>query len=211
MNLAVRDQASRSAPASAERRDHRQTSQLLPLIFEQLDTRRKITVLEVGRAMPETVAFFSQYRCRLHVLDLYGELESGHLDRAGTGKTLQRQFQELFGFEPGTQLDLCLLWDLPHYLEEKQLRAFSAALWPWLQPHSRAHIFGVHSAATQLLNREYGIVNIDSLSVRPRETDQLKHSPHPQSFLSEWLTCFSTSRGVLLGDGKIESIMSARL
>jgi len=211
LNLAVRDQASRSAPASAERRDHRQTSQLLPLIFEQLDTRRKITVLEVGRAMPETVAFFSQYRCRLHVLDLYGELESGQLDRAGTGKTLQRQFQELFAFEPGTQLDLCLLWDLPHYLEEKQLRAFSAALWPWLQPHSRAHIFGVHSAATQLLNREYGIVNIDSLSVRPRETEQLKHSPHPQSFLSEWLTCFSTSRGVLLGDGKIESIMSARL
>ena len=211
MNLAVRDQASRAAPASVERRDQRQPSQLLPLIFEQLDTRRKITVLEVGRAMPETVSFFSQYRCRLHVLDLYAELEAGQLHRDHTGKTLQRQFQEMFGFEQGTQLDLCLLWDLPHYLEEKQLRAFSAALWPWLQPHSRAHIFGVHSAATQLLNREYGIVNVETLSVRPRATEQLKHSPHPNSFLNEWLTCFATNRGVLLGDGKIESIMHAKL
>lgn len=192
-------------------RDPRQPSQLLPLVFEQLDTSRKIIVLEAGRAMPETVAFFSQYRCRIHVLDLYGELEAGRLHRDGSGKTLQRQFQELFAFEPGTRLDLCLLWDLPHYLEEKQLRAFSAALWPWLQPHTKAHIFGVHSAATVLLNREYGIVSADAFSVRQRETPQLKNSPHPQSFLHEWLTCFASSRGVLLGDGKIESVMHAKL
>lgn len=192
-------------------RDPRQPSQLLPLLFGQLDTRRKITVLEAGRVMPETVAFFSQYRCRIHVLDLYGELEAGRLHRDNSGKTLQRQFQELFAFEPGTQLDLCFLWDLPHYLEEKQLRAFSAALWPWLQPHTRAHIFGVHSAATLLLNREYGIVSADSFCVRQRETPQLKNSPHPQSFLHEWLTCFASSRGVLLSDGKIESVMHAKL
>jgi len=192
-------------------RDPRQPSQLLPLVFEQLDTSRKITVLEAGRLRPETLTFFSQFRCRIHVLDLYGELEAGHLHRDNSGKTLQRQFQELFAFEPGTQLDLCLLWDLPHYLEEKLLRAFSAALWPWLQPHTKAHIFGVHSAATQLLNREYGIVSTDTLSVRPRETPQLKHSPHPNSFLNEWLTCFANSRGVLLADGKIESIMHAKL
>jgi hypothetical protein len=184
-----------------------QTSQLLPLLLSHLDENRRLNVLEVGRAVPETVDFFSDFNCRIHVVDLYSALRSGDLDSSGSGKTLQKQFQDLFAFEAGTVLDICLLWDLPHYLNEKQLRAFSAALWPWLDSKSRAHGFGVHSAATILLNRDYGIVDIKNLTARQGIAPQLKNSPHPQSFLGEWLTCFAPSRAVLLADGKIEMVM----
>ncbi len=203
MNLAARDQASGPEPP-------RQPSKVLPLLFENLDSRH-LTILDLGRAMPETVDFFSQFRCRIHVVDVYSELQSGRLDRGASGKTLQRQFQDLFGFEPGTVLDLCLLWDLPHYFDEKQLRAFSSALWPWLHARTKAHIFGVHSAATMLLNREYGIVDYQTLCVRPRAAAQLKNSPHPQSFMNEWLTCFAASSGVLLPDGKVETLMQSAI
>jgi len=203
MNLAVRDQADSSEP----QRLLLQTSKLLPLLFSKLDRNRRVTVLDLGRVQPETINFFTQFRCKIYVVDVYSELQAGGMDRGTLGKTLQRKFQELFGFESGTRLDICLLWDLLHYFDEKQLRAFSGALWPWLHVDSKAHCFGVHSAATQLLNREYGIVDDQTLSIRQRATDQLKNCPHPQSFMKDWLSCFASSSGVLLPDGKVETLM----
>lgn len=213
MNLAAREQENGPAPAAASapeiRRDTRQASKLLPMLIDSLDTGKKLTILDVGRAMPETLEFFSGLSCKIYVVDLYSELQHDRIGRDSSGRTLQGQFQELFGFQPGTLLDLCLLWDFPHYLDEKQLRAFSSALWPWLHPETRAHCFGVHSAATILLNREYGILDRQTLTVRHRATEQLKHSPHPQSFMSEWLPSFMATNGVLLPDGKIETLMRA--
>ena len=209
MSLAVREQGKGPGTAAEERRDGRQASKVLPLLVDALDPGRRITVLELGRAQPETIHFFSTYRCKIHVVDLYSELLAGRFDRSSSGMTLQRQFQQLFGFERGTVLDICLLWDLPHYLEEKLLRAFSSALWPWLQPASIAHVFGVHSAATLLLNREYGILDSKTVSVRNRHAEQIKNSPHPQSFMQEWLTCFAATSGVLLPDGKVETLLRA--
>ena len=207
MSLAVREQGKGPGTAAEERRDGCQVSKVLPLLLDQLDTKRRITVLELGRVQPETIHFFSAFPCKIHVVDLYAELLAGRFDRSSSGMTLQRQFQQLFNFEKGTVLDVCLLWDLPHYLEEKLLRAFSSALWPWLQPASLAHAFGVHSAATMLLNREYGILDSNTISVRHRAGEQIKNSPHPQSFMQEWLTCFATTSGVLLPDGKVETLM----
>jgi len=209
VSLAVQALTDETSSVVTPRKAVLQQSQLLKALFSHLADDQRLTILEVGRAMPETLEFFSKYRCRIHVVDLFSELRSGGLDSSASGKTLQRQFQELFKFEAGTFLDVCLLWDLPHYLDEKQLRAFSAALWPWLNSKTRAHGFGVHSAATNLLNREYSIVDSQTLAARQGTLPQLKNSPHPQSFLSEWLTCFAPSRAVLLADGKIEMVMHA--
>ena len=214
MSLAVKEsenQETENRPDSMAmpRAESRQASKLIHKLFEHIDTSRPINVLEVGRLQPETIDYFSRFRCKLYVPDLFSELRAGELDAGSTGKTLQRKFQDLFAFEKGAKLDLCLLWDFPHYLDEKQLRAFSSALWPWLHPQSKAHAFGVHSAATTLLNREYGIVDHQTISVRQGVSPQLKNSPHPQSFMGEWLTCFATTSGVLLPDGKVETIMNA--
>ena len=207
MSLAVRDQADALQPP----RPSRQTSKLLAQLFGSVDRDRRLTLLDLGRALPETVDFLSQFRCKVHVVDLYSELESGRISCSRTGVTVQRQFQQLFGFPRGTCLDICFLWDLPHYLDEKLLRALGSALWPWLHAESRAHAFGVHSAATTLRNHEYGIVDLQTLSIRTRRTAQLAYSPHPQSFMHEWLTCFATRQGVLLPDGKVELLMHSTI
>ncbi|HKX54522.1 MAG TPA: hypothetical protein VJN01_00365 [Xanthomonadales bacterium] len=214
MSLAV-DSTAVAASAATARSPiaSRQSSKILPSLFERLQDRSDrqcLNVLEVGRALPETVRFFSSIRCRIHVADLFEELRSGRLDRTASGKTLERTFQEQLAFQAGTQLDVCLLWDFPHYLDEKQLRAFSRALWPWMHAGTRAFVFGVHSAATPLLNREYGIFDAQTISVRPRNGEALPCNPHPQSFLNEWLTCLSVSKGILLPDGKVECLMHPR-
>ena len=211
MNLARCDSASAIAGDEDRPAVSLQASKVLADLFAQIDKDRPLTILEVGLIVPETVQFFSRYRCRIHVLDLFTELTTGTLDETVAGSTLQRRFQDLFRFEVGTVVDICLLWDFPHYLNEYQLRAFSRALWPWLNRESRAHGFGVHSAATILSSREYGIVDEQTISVRPRVLPGPPRSPHPQSFMNEWLTCFSTSRGVLLPDGRVETLMHARV
>jgi hypothetical protein len=192
----------------------RQASKVLPQLFapgpsDGLDNGC-LTVLEIGRALPETVRFFSSIRCRIHIADLFSELRQGNLAGSITGKPLERRFQDQMAIPAGTRLDICLLWDFPHYLDEKQLRAFSRALWPWLHAGTRAYVFGVHSAATILLNREYGIFDAETISIRPRSEEALPCKPHPQSFLNEWLTCLSVSKGVLLPDGKVECLMRTR-
>ena len=210
MNLAVDDHVP-AAVADERPAVTYQPSRILADLFSQVEPEQRLTILEVGRIAPETVAFFGRYDCRIQVLDLFAELAAGAFDLALPGTTLQRRFQDLFAFEAGTAFDIVLLWDFPHYLDESQLRAFSRALWPWLKPATRAHGFGVHSAATMLVNREYGIVDQNTLAVRPRRILSPPRSPHPPSFLNEWLTCFASTRGVLLADGKVETLMHARV
>jgi hypothetical protein len=210
MSVAVPETAGSSA-ASANHKPTTQASKVLPEMWRRLPEGERITVLELGRALPETIASFAGRPVRIQVVDLYDELASGRFDEVPENSTWERQFQKLFHFEPGTRIDLCLLWDLPHYLDEKRLRAFSRALWPWLTPASLAHGFGVRSAGTSLLNREYGIRDRHAISVRPRRSPQLPCKPHPPAFMNEWLSCFSTGRGVLLPDGKVETLMVARV
>lgn len=214
MSLAVDSTAGAASAASARSPiASRQASKVLPSLFDKLIDRQNshcLNVLEVGRALPETVRFFSSTRCRIHIADLFEELRAGRLEKTATGKTLERTFQDQLALPPGTQLDICLLWDFPHYLGETQLRAFSRALWPWMHAQTRAFVFGVHSAATPLLNREYGIFDAQTISIRPRTGEALPCSPHPQSFLNEWLTCLSVNKGILLPDGKVECLMKAR-
>ncbi len=209
MSLAIESPAGATTAAARSVIASRQTSKVLPFLFERLGDSC-LTVLEIGRALPETVRFFSSRRCRIHVADMFSELRKGKLDSSAHGKSLERSFQEQLAMPPGTRLDVLLLWDFPHFLDEKQLRAFSRALWPWLHEGTRAYVFGVHSAATVLLNREYGIFDAQTISIRPRHGEALPCSPHPQSFLNEWLTCLSVSKGVLLPDGKVESLMRMR-
>ncbi|MEJ8569308.1 hypothetical protein [Elongatibacter sediminis] len=210
MNVAVPETAG-SAAGSDKYQPTIQASKVLPELWRRLPEGERITVLDLGRAQPETIDSFAGLSVRIQVLDLYDELASGRFDKLPDGSTWERQFQELFHFAPGTRIDLCLLWDLPHYLDEKRLRAFSRALWPWLTPASLAHGFGVRSAGTSLLNREYGIRERNAISVRARRMPQLPCKPHPPAFMNEWLTCFSTGRGVLLPDGKVETLMVARV
>lgn len=188
-----------------------QASKVLPELWPRLPETGCLTVLELGRALPETIHYFNGRRCRIHVCDLYAEIAAGSLRDESGERTLERRFQDVFALPGGTRIDLCLLWDLPHFLDERMLRAFSRALWPWLGPASLAHGFGVRSAGTTLLNREYGILDRATVSVRRRNSEPLPCKPHPPAFMNEWLTCFSTERGVLLSDGKVETLMVARV
>ena len=187
-----------------------QPSKLLTSLFEQIDDERPLTVLEVGPAVQETVDFLSNYRCKLHVLDLFADLPIVAGEEEGSS-ALHLWFEELMQFPEGTVFDLCLFWDLFNYLERDAVLAFVAALRPYLRQGSRAHAFALHNLNSPREDRYYGIQSAEALSIRPRHSSLPGYSPHTQSKLKNMLYCFNFERSVLLSDGRLELLLRANL
>jgi len=187
-----------------------QPSKLLPSLFRSLDTGRRLTILDVGGALPETVEFFSRFKCRIHFIDLFYEQVERELQQISNPKELRYQFEKLLKLPDGTKLDICLFWDFLCYLDDPALRAFNDVLRPYMYYGTRAHGFVVHHLAIRLENKQYGVMQEDALSVRLRQTKQPATHPHSQVEMHEMLSCFDFDRGLLLLDGKLELLLKAR-
>ncbi|MCJ7815707.1 MAG: class I SAM-dependent methyltransferase [Xanthomonadales bacterium] len=188
----------------------RQPSKLFPDLFKKIDPGRRLTVLEIGPALTETVDFFSRFTCRLHFVDLYHEPFVREQQARLSEKELRHAFEEQFRFPADTRIDICLFWDFLCYLDDAALRAFNSALRPWLHPGTKAHGFGAHHLAVRVENVQYGILNQETLSIRNRQAAQLPSHPHSQVEMHDMLNCFDFERGLLLPEGKLEMLLKPR-
>ena len=187
----------------------RQPSKLLAGLFRNIDPEHRLTVLEIGTALPETVEFFSEYRCRLHFLDLYDVPFLQKPKEPLTGEELREAFAKQFNFPEGTRIDLCLFWDFISFLDDSALRAFNAALKPFVHAGTRAHGFAVHHLAVRLEHLQYGILDQDNVTMRKRPSVDLPYHPHSQIEMADMLNCFTFERGLLLPSGKLEMLLKS--
>lgn len=186
-----------------------QPSQLLPNLFEGVQEGERLTVLHIGPALPETVDFFSRYRCKLYFLDLFDELPL--TGDGGSDDAVDQQLAELLNFPTDTRFDVCLFWDLFNYLDRAALTSFIDQLRPYLHPRTRAHGFGVHNLRSPQGNELYGICEPAQLRVRRRPRQLPGYAPHNQQQLQRLLPCFSFIRSVLLADSRLEMLLRANL
>ncbi len=186
-----------------------QSSKLLSSLFQNIDGEQRLTVLHIGPALPETVDFFSAYRCKLYFIDLFSELPI--VDQGEGEPTLSQVFAELMQLPAGVQFDICLFWDLFNYLDSAAIAAFVEVLRPHLHPGSVAHGFAVHNLRSPQGDRLYGIVQLDALSIRSRTSVLPGYTPHAQGKLQAMLSCFHFDRSVLLPDSRLELLFSASL
>ena len=208
----VATQTDGGARRSASARDRaKQPSKLLSSLFRSVDSGKRLNILEVGSALPETVEFFSGFKCRIHFVDLFADSVVKDLQKESTPQELQQHFTDLLNLPDGTRLDICLLWDFLCYLDDSALRAFNNALRPYINYGTRAHGFGVHHLAIRLDNKQYGILDEDTMSVRRRQIAQGKTHPHSQVEMHEMFSCFDFERGLLLPDGKLELLLKSRV
>ena len=183
-----------------------QISKLLPALFQPFDVGQAVTVFHVGSALPETVDFFSSYRCKLHFIDVFSALPI--VNDEEQPPSLLQQFQQLLHFPEHTRFDICLFWDLFNFLDSEAIGAFLAVLRPHLKRSSLAHAFSVHnSRIPQKSQYCYGIHQADTLSVRHRRTTPPGYAPHSQRELTELLDCFRIDRSVLLPDNRLELLL----
>jgi hypothetical protein len=188
-----------------------QQTLLFPSLVKNFDPDRRLSVLEIGPALPETIEYFSRFKCRLHFAAMYTDpilhMQTGDHTEAEMTAHLQRSF----GFRKETHFDLCLFWDFLNYLNDRALRAFNAALRPHLYKGTRAHAFTVRTLDTTFSYQQYGIRQDHIFSIRPRSGVQPRAYPHTQAILVNLLTDFDIDQGMLLPDGRLEVLLSASL
>ncbi len=182
-----------------------QSSQLLPGLFERLNEEVRVNVLHIGPALPETVEFFSAYRCKLFFVDLFAELPLAF--EPGDELTVQQHMQELLDFPPGTNFDLCLFWDIFNYLDAEAAGAFMACLQPLLTPAVRAHAFSVHNTRASQKAQQYGLLSRSEMKLRPRPAPLPGYAPLPQAKLQSLLRDLSIERSVLLAESRLELLL----
>ncbi|MEP0201795.1 MAG: hypothetical protein ABJ084_08040 [Halioglobus sp.] len=186
-----------------------QPSKLMASVIPEPLEESRITVLHIGNAQPETVDFFSNYRCRLHFVDLFAELPIH--DRDDNLPSLAEQFDGLFSFPKSTQFDVCLFWDIFNYLDDDAMFALQVALRPYLGAKTRAHAFAVHNLRSPRNEKCYSVRSVDVLGEKPWEQPLPGYAPHNQAQLKELLTDFELIRNVLLSDGRLEMALGARV
>jgi len=188
-----------------------QQTLLFPNLIKRVNVDRRLSVLEIGPALPETVEFFSQFKCRLHFAAMYTDpvlqLQMGEYTEA----ELADHFSRSFGFPKNTLFDICLFWDFLNYLDDKALRAFNTAIRPYLHKSTRAHAFTLRTLNTSFSNQQYGIEQAHMFSIRPRQGKQARTTPHTQAILVNLLSNFDIDQGMLLPDGRLEILMSSSL
>jgi hypothetical protein len=186
----------------------RQQSLLFPSLFKKMKRDRRLSIFEVGPALPETLEFFTPLKSRLFFADLY----SDPLVREPPGDMSEAELRDGFTasmrIPENSRFDLCLLWDFPNYLDDRALRAFSQALEPYLHPGCKAHAFAVRTPETRMGNQWYGIDQPHLFTIRQPWVRQPGIQPHSQAILINLLTCFDIDRGMLLPDGRLEVVMS---
>ena len=168
-------------------------------------------MLEIGQALPGTVDFFSQFKCRLHFAGMYSDpvlqMQSGDVTEA----ELVKHFRQSLSVMGNARFDLCLFWDFLNYLDDTALRAFSAVIQPHLHATTRAHAFTVRTLDTSLSNQQYGIEQAHMFSIKPRAGQAARSFPHTQTTLLNLMPCFDIDQGMLLPDGRLEVLMTASL
>lgn len=187
-----------------------QTTKLLPALFEHIDDEQRVNVLHVGPALPETLEFFSEYRCRLYFVDVFAELPI--VATEDVEDDLEEQFNSLLELPPDARFDICLFWDVFSFLDAAALNAFQSVLRPHLGKQSRAHAFSVHNPRTHPYDSHlYSIRDLHSLALRERGEKLPGYAPYSQRQLKEVLHCFDLERSVLLPDSRLELLLLAKL
>jgi hypothetical protein len=189
-----------------------QSSQLLPALFANVDEDRRLTVLHLGPALPETVTFFSEYRTKLFFTDPLSELppHAGSDGDQAEAFDPAQQMAEALDLPDGLRFDLCLFWDLFNFLDDASVTALQDVIRPHLHPASLGHGFAAHTARVRPPDRTYAIRATNELVVRPIEPPRAGYVARGQGPLKTLLNRFEFGRTVLLPDKRLEFLLSVK-
>lgn len=188
----------------------RKNARLFPDLFRGIDPSERLKVLEIGRALPETVNFFSRYKCRLQFADIWSASDLlAHQDRKSEAE-LAVGLRKAMDLPKNAKFDLCLFWDVMQFLSGPAIRALCGVLEGHIHAGTHGHAFGVHSVLTTCDRAEYAIIGPSEFQLKPSRIPDLQYRPHPQAELTELLTVFKIERAMLMADGTVEMLLGTK-
>ncbi|MBT8146835.1 MAG: hypothetical protein KJN90_08270 [Gammaproteobacteria bacterium] len=184
---------------------------MLQLLFENLQAEQRLVVLNIGAALPETIRFFANYRCKLYVTDLLAELPlsaDSPSDESESQSKLENEIADILSIPDGVIFDIVFFWESLNYLGKDKISALMQVLKPHLHDNSKGHCFAAHNPETAEAQIIYGIQDAGHLSVRPRSRVSPNYQPLSQRRLLSLLEYFTLDRSVLLRDQRLELLFT---
>jgi hypothetical protein len=185
-----------------------------PLLFgavQALAPEMRHEILDLAPANPDTLDFFSQYRCRLHLPGCRDQLLQ---QRCGDDPEAMPRALPLADYMPWPQdkyvpLDLVLLWDLPNYLDRQTLHELIAYLAPAITPNTVLHVY-IHTRQVMPVRPgDYRLSDTQLVLVDAPSPWSATSPMYYQELLHKLLTPFRIDRGMLLANGLQEYILRA--
>jgi hypothetical protein len=202
-----RTQAARSSANPVAAHQELIASRLLPMLFEGIEERDRLVVLDVGCGAQSTVNFFGQYNTHIHFVDLFSNPLLVNPPEEIDAESACRSFSEYLSLSADVTFDVCLFWDVLHRIDLPVLRGLSQALHPHLHRNTQGYAFGTLHGST-LDHRRYGICDIDHLSARATEATG-RFFAHTQKQSSDHFASFDILRATLLRTGRLELLLGA--
>lgn len=183
-------------------------TRLLPLVLEDIDPERRLTILDIGAATEESVRFFNRYRCRLHFADLFGETgyRRQHRDARRPHETV---FDRVFDFPRGTVFDICFFWDFLNYLDMALLRDLAQTLRRHVHKDTLGHAFLPFSNVLPFAGKRFGLHTPAELTVKA-DPPPPPHA-HTNKVIARSFWPFAVSRATLLEENRQELLLEVRL
>ncbi|TNF36851.1 MAG: hypothetical protein EP315_03640 [Gammaproteobacteria bacterium] len=176
----------------------------------RLSATQHTTLLDTGRARQSSLDFFSDYRCKLYVMDAADELyrlgQNIQPESANIHDILTNAFR--ISPPPEQTLDMILLWSLPNYLAPEQLKLLMQYLRPYLSRRVRLHAYIYNSEHMPAQPASYSIRSDKLVAMDCTDGMQIKC---PLYHLAELHHCFSplqVEHSMILSSGVQEYVFS---
>lgn len=170
-------------------------------LFNRLPTDRTIDILDLGPAWNANIEFFSQFRSRVYIEDLYRWMQ-----RNGDMQSQQTTLESLQTYPQDTQFDVILFWDLFDYLNAKQAEALITHLRPYCKKGTL--LFFVSSTMDVIPKQPaaFKILDAEHLLYETTTTETMKGKGHRQATIHRMLPGFKMVRAFRMSNGVEENL-----
>lgn len=170
-------------------------------LFHQFRANRKYRILDLGPAVGDNIDFFSQFRCRIYIEDLYRTLNSFEYLTPNDGFSYAAVFEYLMPYLKNTRFDFILAWDILNYLDREEFRHLVVHLSQFSRKGTV--LFGLISTLKHIPETPYQFKIIDSENLLyTQNAEILKPCPrYEPSDLNELMPNFRICNSFLLRNG----------
>ncbi len=140
-------------------------------LCSELDRRRPEAILDLGASSTENVAFLSRYTANLSIHDLF----HGACQEAGRRSTTFRfgAAEDLELPAVGDRFDVVLLWDLIHYFDPEERRAFVARIAGHCRTDALVLLAASSVASIPLVPIQFKIESVEALHYSVPEGERI--------------------------------------
>lgn len=169
----------------------------MPLVFKGLDATKRLNLLDLGSAEPESIAFYHGYHARICVTNSVDEWSSG------TAPNLSEELPEC---ARELRFDVCLFWDSLNHLGSAAMKEFAHNVTGYLHEGSRIHAIAAYTPAWAFDAHRYGILDQHRIAIKP-STGSVPH-PHSQTEIEKALPGYRIQRTVLRPGNRLELLLA---